>query len=216
MVRMIARVKACALLAVLALWVTSPLAGQERGAWSVEAQMGPAIPAGALADATDVGLTAGGSVGYQFHPNFGWRAGVEGIWLNDTRDAQGVVPSPNMSVLHVMTGPEVVFPRPSYQYLPMTFRLFAAAGIASIDATDTFSDGSSVAFDHTYFAVSFGGAAGYQVTPTVNIFVDGRGYLLLFDEQDTAAFADRSPSVDPFSEGWVVPLTVGVRLTFQP
>lgn len=204
--RALERIKAYLLVVVLTPWMTSSLLAQEGGDLTFEAQGGVAIPAGALADIADVGATVGGSVGYQFHPNFGWRAGVEGIWLNDTRDAADVMPSPAMDIVHFMTGPEVVFPRPSYQDLPMTFRMFVAGGGATVNAV-----GSGVSFDHTYFVFSFGGAAGYQLSEVVNIFVDGRGYLFLFDEQDTLVFADRSPFVQPFAEGWVAPLTLGIR-----
>lgn len=205
-----------AAIALGALSVGTVQAQQQRGDITFEAQAGVAFPAGDLADVADVGGTAGGTVGYQFHPMFGWRAGVEGIFLNDTRDVNGVVPAPAMTMIHFTTGPEVVFSPPSHQDVPMTFRFFAAGGGASVDATESFSDGSSVDFDNTYFVLNFGGAAGYRVTPTVSVFVDSRAYLFFFDEQDTDAFADRSQFVEPFSRGLVIPVTVGVRLLFQP
>ncbi len=203
-----------------AVWGAAPLVAQEEnppeGSLTIEAQTGFAFPAGDLRDVADMGVMAGGTIGYLFHENFGWRAGVEGIFLNDTRDIHGVVPSPAMNMVHLTTGPELVFPRPAFQMLPLTFRLFVAGGAAMVDATESFGDGTSVTFDQSYFVFNFGGAVGYQVTPEVNVFVDGRGYLFFFDEQDTAAFAERSQFVEPFSRGWVLPLTVGVRFAFQP
>lgn len=192
------------------------LEAQEEGTVAFEARAGLAFPAGDLADVADVGGTFGAAASYRFHRYFGWRAGIEAIFLNDTRDQFGVVPSPAMDMIHFTTGPEVVFPPPSMQDMPMTFRLFAGLGGATIDAQETFSDASSVDFDHSYLALSFGGAAGYQVTPTVEVFADGRALLLFFDEADTGVFSDRSQFVDAFSRGWVVPVTAGIRLAFQP
>ncbi len=197
-------------------FLAASVEAQQRGDITFEAQAGVAFPAGDLADVADVGGTAGATIGYQFHRLFGWRAGVEGIFLNDTRDVNGVVPAPAMDMIHFTTGPEVVFSPPSHQDAPMTFRFFAAGGGASVDASEGFSDGSSVSFDNTYFVLNFGGAAGYQITPTVHVFVDSRAYLFFFDEQDTGTFADRSQFVEPFSRGWVVPVTAGIRLLFRP
>lgn len=197
-------------------FLAASVEAQERGDITFEAQAGVAFPAGDLADVADVGGTAGATIGYQFHRLFGWRAGVEGIFLNDTRDVNGVVPAPAMDMIHFTTGPEVVFSPPSHQDAPMTFRFFAAGGGASVDASEGFSDGSSVSFNNTYFVLNFGGAAGYQITPTVHVFVDSRAYLFFFDEQDTGTFADRSQFVEPFSRGWVVPVTAGIRLLFRP
>lgn len=208
--------KASMVVALLGGLPGTSLEAQQRGDITFEAQAGVAFPAGDLADVADVGGTAGATIGYQFHRLFGWRAGVEGIFLNDTRDVNGVVPAPAMDMIHFTTGPEVVFSPPSHQDAPMTFRFFAAGGGASVEAEDSFSDGSSVRFDNTYFVLNFGGAAGYQITPTVHVFVDSRAYLFFFDEQDTGAFAGRSPFVEPFSRGWVVPVTAGIRLLFRP
>lgn len=209
-------VKTFAILVALVTFLTASLQAQGRGTISFEAQAGVAFPAGDLAAVADVGGTAGGTIGYQFHRLFGWRAGLEGIFLNDTRDVHGVVPAPAMDMIHFTTGPEVVFSAPSHQDEPMTFRIFAAGGGASVQAKESFSDGSSVSLDNTYFVLNFGGAAGYQITRTVNVFVDSRAYLFFFDEQETSVLADRSQFVDPFSRGWVVPLTVGVRLLLRP
>lgn len=210
------RVRAFAIVGAVVTFAPASLHAQERGDITFEGQAGVAFPAGDLADVADMGGMAGGTIGYQFHRYFGWRAGLEAIFLNDTRDVNGVVPAPAMDMVHFMTGPEVVFPPPSHQDLPMTFRVFVAGGGASVEAQESFSDGTSVDFDNTYLVLNFGGAAGYQVTPTVNVFVDSRAYLFFFDEQDTSVFADRSQFVQSFSRGWVVPLTVGVRLLLRP
>ena len=200
------------LLAVLALLnVPADAYGQATGKLSVDARIGVSIPAGTMADLTDVGGIAGGSLAWHFHPNWALRADFDYLRLDDGADDLGITQSPPMDLMFFGGSVEVNFNAPRYQTLPFTFSLNVGAGAMNMKVDNTFDAGHPAnGFNQTYLAFQGGVKIGYQVSPLVNIFVNGTGYLTIIDSGDTAVF----PIPNTFDHGWVIPVTAGVRLSF--
>lgn len=200
------------LLAVLAMFAV-PGTGMSQpatGKVSVDLRGGVVIPAGNMATITDVGGAVGASALWNFHPNWGIRADFDYLMLNKGEDGFGVLLSPPMDLMFFGGSFEVNFNGPKYQTMPFTFMLNLGAGAMKMKVDDTYDAGSPAnAFDYTYPAFQGGAKIGYQVKPWINIFVNGTAYFILMDAAHTPpAFGFT------FNNGWVIPVTAGVRLTF--
>ena len=200
------------LLAVLAiLAVPSDGLGQATGKVSVDARVGVSLPAGTLADLTDIGGTAGASLAWNFHPNWAIRADFDYMRLDDGADDLGVTLSPPMNMMFLGGSFEVNFNAPRLQEHPFKFMLNVGAGVMKMKVDDTFDPGHPAnGFDHTYPTIQGGAKIGYQVEPWLNLFVNGTAYLVIIKSGDTSVF----PIPDTFDHAWVFPVTAGVRLTF--
>ena len=201
------------LLAVLAVFAipTAGLTQPATGKVSVDLRGGVAIPAGNMATITDVGGTFGASAMWNFHPNWAIRADFDYMGLNKGEDSFGVLISPPQDLMFFGGSFEVNFNGPRYQDLPFTFTLNAGAGIMQMKVDDTYDAGHPAnGFDQSYLAFQGGAKIGYQITPWINVFVNGTAYFILMDAADTPVFGDS------FNNGWVIPVTAGVRLTFLP
>ena len=201
------------LLAVLAMFAvpTAGLTQPATGKLSVDLRGGVAIPAGDLADITNIGGTAGASLLWNFHPNWALRADFDYMKLDDGTDDFGILLSPPLDHMFFGGSIEVNFDGPRLQSYPITFMLNVGAGAMNMKVDDTFSPGHPAnEFDHTYFAFQGGMKIGYQVRPWINLFVNGTTYLTLVKSGDTSVF----PLSDTFDHTWLFPVTAGVRLTF--
>lgn len=201
------------LLAVLAVFAipAAGLAQPAMGKVSVDLRGGVAIPAGNMATITDVGGLAGASAMWNFHPNWAIRADFDYIKLDEGEDSFGVLLSPPQDLMFFGGSFEVNFNGPRYQDMPFTFMLNAGAGIMQMKVDDTF-DASHPAngFDQSYLTFQGGAKIGYQITQWINVFVNGTAYFMLIDSADTGVFGFN------FDNGWVIPVTAGVRLSFLP
>lgn len=199
------------LLAVLALFaLPEPGTAQPAtGKVSVDLRGGVAIPAGNMNNISDLGGLAGASAMWNFDPNWAIRADFDYILLNEDRDSFGNLISPPIDLMFFGGSFEVNFNGPKYQTMPLTFMLNLGAGAMKMKVDDTF-DASHPAngFDNTYLTFQGGAKVGYQVQPWINIFVNGSVYFMLIDSADTGVFGYN------FDNGWVIPITAGVRLTF--
>jgi len=157
----------------------------------------------------------GGSVLWNFHPNWAVRADVDYMLLDDGRDDFGVLLSPPMDLLFFGGSVEVNFNAPKYQNLPFTFTVNVGAGMMQMDVDETYDLGHPAAgFDHSYPAFQGGAKIGYQIKDWINVFVNGTAYFILMDSNDTLVFVNPDAGVTNFNTGWVIPVTAGVRLTF--
>ncbi len=181
---------------------------------TVEPRVGVAIPLGDLKDISDEGFAVGGSASWFFHENIGIRADLVAQVLNDRMDPFGIVPAPPLTLIHFTAGFEIDFAPPSGQVQPFSFRIHGGGGGTRVSGSAEYTDGSSVDFSETYLSVVGGAAIGYRVTSRIEVFADGSAYLVLFKDEDTEVFAERSLQVKTFSEGWLFPVTAGVRLIF--
>jgi len=189
--------------------------GQATGKVSVEGRGGVGLPVASMADITDLGGAFGGSLLWNFHPNWALRGDVDYIMLDDGEDSFGVTASPPMNLLFFGGSVEVNFNSPKYQDLPFTFTAHVGAGAMQMKVDETFDPGHpAAAFDQTYPAFQGGARIGYQIKDWINVFVNGTVYFIIMDSNDTLVFDAVSPEVDNFDTGWVVPVTAGVRLTF--
>jgi hypothetical protein len=200
------------LLAVLAMFAV-PATGMTQpatGKVSVDLRGGVAIPAGNMATITEIGGSFGASAMWNFHPNWAIRADFDYMGLNKGEDSFGVLLSPPQDLMFFGGSFEVNFNRPRLGTVPLTFMLNVGAGMMSMKVDDTYDAGHSAnGFDHSYPAFQGGMKIGYQVKPWINIFVNGTAYFILMDAADT------SPAFGfDFNNGWVIPVTAGVRLTF--
>lgn len=189
--------------------------GQATGKVSVEGRGGVAFPVGDMLDITDIGGTFGGSVLWNFHPNWAVRADVDYMMLDDGRDDFGVLLSPPMDLMFFGGSIEVNFNEPKYQNLPFTFSANVGAGMMQMDVDETYDLGHPAAgFDYSYPAFQGGAKIGYQIKEWINVFVNGTAYFILMDSNDTLVFVNPDAGVTNFNTGWVIPVTAGVRLTF--
>ena len=199
------------LLAVLAVFAI-PSAGLTQpatGKVSLDLRGGVAIPAGNMATITDVGGSFGASALWNFHPNWAIRADFDYLGLNKGEDSFGVLLSPPQDLMFFGGSFEVNFNGPRYQDMPFTFMLNAGAGMMQMKVDDTYDAGHPAnGFDQSYLAFQGGAKIGYQVAPWINIFVNGTAYFIIMDAADTPVFGFS------FNNGWVIPVTAGVRLTF--
>ena len=199
------------LLAVLAVFAI-PSAGLTQpatGKVSLDLRGGVAIPAGNMATITDVGGSFGASALWNFHPNWAIRADFDYLGLNKGEDSFGVLLSPPQDLMFFGGSFEVNFNGPRYQDMPFTFMLNAGAGMMQMKVDDTYDAGHPAnGFDQSYLAFQGGAKIGYQVAPWINIFVNGTAYFIIMDAADTPVFGFT------FNNGWVIPVTAGVRLTF--
>jgi hypothetical protein len=185
--------------------LTQPATGKV----SVDLRGGVAIPAGNMATITDVGGSFGASAMWNFHPNWAIRADFDYLGLNKGEDSFGVLISPPQDLMFFGGSFEVNFNEPRYQDMPFTFMLNVGAGMMKMTVDDTYDAGHPAnGFDQTYPAFQGGAKIGYQVAPWINIFVNGTAYFILMDAADTPVFGYS------FNNGWVIPVTAGVRLTF--
>lgn len=200
-----------ALLAVLAVMVLpgTGTAQPATGKVSVDLRGGVAIPAGNMATILDVGGVAGASAMWNFHPNWAIRADFDYMKLDDGRNSLGVLISPPQDLMFVGGSFEVNFSAPKLQSYPLTFMLNAGAGMMNMKVDDTFDPGSPAnGFDEWYLTFQGGAKIGWQFEPWINVFVNGTAYFMVIDSADTGGFGYN------FDNGWVIPITAGVRLTF--
>ncbi len=112
---------------------------------------------------------------------------------------------------------EVNFNAPRYQDFPLKFMASLGLGSMSMKVDETYDfDHPANGFDHTYLAMQLGAKAGWQVTPWINIFLNSSLYMIFLDDFDTLVWVDGEVLTESFDLGWVIPLTLGARLTFLP
>ena len=200
------------LLAVLAMFAI-PSAGMTQpatGKVSVDLRGGVAIPAGNMDTYTAIGGGAGASALWNWNPNWGFRVDFDWMRLNKSEDDFGVLLSPPQNLMFLGGSFEVNFNAPKYQTMHFTFMLNVGAGAMKMTVDDSYDAGNPAnTFDHTYPAFQGGMKIGYQIAPWINVFVNGTAYFILMDAADTnPAFGN------DFNNGWVIPVTAGVRLSF--
>lgn len=185
-------------------------AAQEKSTLMVDPRIGLGFGAGDVGEVVDPGVAFGGRVAYRFHHHMAAWGDVDYQLLENARDEFGTSLAPELDALHFTGGIEAVFEKDPYAAPPFTFRFYVGGGGVNLSGED-----ATTTFDETYPVFVAGGAIGYRLSRLVEPFVDGRGYFVFMDGNDTRVFSDRSPSVEPFDRGWTTPLTAGVRLHFQ-
>lgn len=195
---------AAGMLTVLAL----PASAQQK--FAVDGQGGIAMPAGRLADVTDLGPNFGLQVSYRLRPALAINLFGDLDLLSGDELAAGVT-APDFRLWHYGLGLHA-------DMLPRRMQKWSLGGSLGIGATTFASDefGPTAARDtykHTYFTTSGGLRLGYSVTPNVTTFVGGKAYFMITDEKDTEALAALDPDrIKTFGSAWTFPVTAGLNV----
>jgi hypothetical protein len=198
------------LAAFAALILILPADASAQGRFSFDAQGGIAVPAGDLADFTEVGPAFGGGIAYWFSPRLAVRADVDASLLKG-KDAEGTGPEgPDATLLHYNAGLQFNLTNP--ETTPWSFGVNVGAGASTLDVDDV--PMVLIDFSETYFALNGGLGIGDDVSDNFAICLDGQWYLSFTDEEDTAVFNDINSDVDPdgFGTASDIPLTLGIRI----
>jgi hypothetical protein len=206
---------ALATLAAVTFGLASEATAQQDSRWSFKGEGGIAIPVSDLNDFQKVGATFGIGAAYWFTPRIAVRVdGDVGLLQGD--DLAGGVEAPNLTLWHYNGGLELRLTDPRRS--PLEGTVNAGAGATTMTTENrvvTLPDGGTFDgndFTETYFTANGGLQVGYDVSPNVNIFVNGQVYLIATSEDDTAAFEVLDPGIQRFSEAWSIPLTAGLRI----
>ncbi len=167
---------------------------------------------GDLADLADVGASFGAGASYNVHPRIALRIDGDVEILTGADLASGGE-APDMTLFQYNGGVEVSVLEPGTSRWRVLVN--GGAGATTIDS-DEFGGAPAGDFNETYFTVNGGLKVGYDVTPHVNVFVDGQIYVAFGDdEDDTAALAALSPEFDAFDTFTSFPIYGGFRISFQ-
>ncbi len=211
--------KTAARIAVLGLVVglttmIKPLDAHAQQRFSLEGRGGIAVPASDLADLEDVGANVGVGLAYNLSPRLALRLDAS-VDLLSGDDSQGPGPAvPDMNVYHYNLGLGYALLNP--KTTNWTLDTNVGAGGSTIDLDEFTVSGVPVDFSETYFSLNGGLKLGYNLSPSVNLFIGSQAYLMFTDEQDTALLSVLSPELDPagFDTAWTFPVTAGFAIYF--
>ena len=155
----------------------------------VEARVGAAIPTFDIADAIDMGLDLGATIGYQLAPS--WVIMGEFDYGMHKDEPTGNV---DVKTMHVIGKVGYSLTGPRERGLEAAINL--GGGIVRFDA-----DGASDV--HTYPAINAGAKIAYNVNPKFAFVLSPQGDIAFSDEDEIGT-----------SSAWVWPVTAGVRVKF--
>ena len=206
------------LLAALLVFGLPATVAAQSSEFSVDLHAGLSAPVGMLGDLTTTGGAYGAGLVWHFSEHVGLRGDFVINRLDNGLNESGLLLSPPMDLTHMGGGLELRFGSPKYQDLPMTFSFNVGAGVTTMDVDETFSSiHPANGIDESYLTLTFGGQVGYQVirqgSARLNIFFKAQPNLILVDSADMLPFSQLLGS-DPFDSVWVIPLTLGARVTF--
>jgi len=206
------------LLAGLLVFSLPAAATAQSSDFSVDVHGGLSTPLGVLGDLTSNGGAYGAGLVWHFSPHVSIRGDFLVQKLDNGLADSGLLLSPPVDLTFFGGGVELNFSSPLYQDEPMTFTMNVGAGVTSMDVDETFSPiNPANGIDASYFTLTFGGQVGYQVIRTgstkLNIFFKAQPYLIFVDSADMLPLSGLLGS-DPIDSMWVLPLTVGARVSF--
>ena len=204
------------LLGVLALphAAQAQRAGGGSNPFDIDARAGVTLPASDIGDVADPGASFGLGLTYWFHHRLGVRLnGDLGLLSGLDADETGTSSeSPDIDVWRYTLGIVGRITPPASRW-DITANL-GAGGVSY--SSDEFEGGPVAGQDlsETYFSGTGGVRIGYDVTPSIGLFVGAQAYYDFLDEDDTAAFAQAVPSeVDEGLEsGWTFPIQGGIKI----
>lgn len=181
----------------------------------LEPRAGVAIPLSDLRDVAQIGPSTGLAISYFFHPRVAFRVDATASFLDGRRDETGVELSPVMTIAHLTAGLEFDLPAQQWQDVPLSLKWYLGAGGTRQKAVRRFEDGTLVDLDETYPAATAAATLGYPLSSSIEVFASGQVFVDFGERADTQDFAVRSPSVEPFEDTFLVPLTVGIRASIK-
>lgn len=206
------------LLAGLLVFGLPATAAAQSSDFSVDLHGGLAVPVGVLGDLTTNGGTYGAGLAWHFNPHVAVRADFLINKLDNGLSDAGLLLSPPVDLTFFGGGVEVNFGSPLYQDVPLTFVVNVGGGVTNFDVDETFSTiHPANGIDENYFTLTFGGQVGFQAVRTgsvkLNIFFKAQSYLILVESFDMLPYS-QSLGTDPIESMWVIPLTLGARISF--
>lgn len=212
-------------LGLAAATAASPVRAQtpgygDAGGGFVEGSGGVALPMGDLADVQDLGGTAELAAAYWVHRRVAVRVDGSLDFLRGADAPSGGRTMPDMTVLRVHGGVEVLLVSPSPR-----FRVTAGlgGGVAVYD-TDEFgepvfnpaTDEPEADFNQAYATSSGRLKLAYAASSRIAVFASGGARLSFADAEDTALFAAFDPGLGESGSDllWTVPVTAGVEMRF--
>lgn len=208
--------------AVAAFLVTSGVSAQGAEGWGPGANtfsldVGGGLVTGLsdLDEITDAGGSVGGGIAWHFTPRVGLQGAVDYQTLSGGEDEAGNL-APDMTLLHATGGLEVRFFDPDGD-TRWNGTLDLGAGVSNLETDDRLDTGapSPVTFDQTYLSFRGSTKLGYQATPSVNVYLEPKIYLVAADREDTAVFSTVFTGIRDFDTAWVLPVHAGVRITLR-
>lgn len=194
------------------LGLSAPAGVEAQDRFSFFGQGGVAIGVSDLADLTDPGPSLGGGIAYWVTPRVAIRGDFDANLLSG-RDAEGPGPEgPDIDLFHYSAG--VQFALTDRRRSPWNLMVNVAGGGTTIDADPFDANGAVVDFTETYFTLNGGLSIGYDVSRSLEVFLEGQWYLAFTDDDETAVFHAVTPEVDVtgFDTASVIPVTLGVRI----
>ena len=206
------------LLAALLVFGLPATVAAQSSEFSVDVHAGLSQPLGTLGDLTTNGGAFGAGLVWHFNQHVAVRGDFVLNRLDNGLDDAGLLLSPPIDLTYMGGGLELNFGSPKYQDLPMTFAFNVGVGVTKMDVDETFSPiHPANGIDESYLTFTFGGQVGYQVirqgSMRLNVFLKAQPNLILVDGADMLPFSQLLGS-DPFDSVWVLPLTLGGRVTF--
>jgi hypothetical protein len=185
---------------------------------SVDLHGGLSVPVGVLGDLTTSGGVYGAGLAWHFSPHVAVRADFLVNKLDKGLSDTGLLLSPPVDLTFFGGGVEANFRSPVYQDQPLTFVVNVGGGVTNFDVDETFSGVNPAnGIDESYFTVTAGGQLGYQAvkqgSTKLNVFFKVQSYLILVDSADMLPLSQLL-GVDPIDSMWVIPLTLGARISF--
>jgi hypothetical protein len=181
---------------------------QQRSIFSVDGRIGAAFPAGELSNFEKTGLSWGAGVGFWLTSVVGLRGDLQYDYLVSKSFPTGAS-APDLDLRHLSGSLVFNFAKPQWQTLPLSFTADIGAGVTKWKTPD----GSTIAYDKSYFTGNAGAAIGYDATRNINLFIGAKAYLMVLDEDDTQVWADLDPKVSTFTTSWSFPLFFGVKIS---
>lgn len=167
---------------------------------SVEGRAGMGIPGGDLANVEDPGFSAGLGVSYRVASRLRLRADADLETLLGAAPASASSAYPDLKLWHYGAGLELELLR------PIVVPWLVSAGVGVGATTWKFHQ---VPGTRTYLTTSGFVRAAYSPLPLVDLFVQGRAYLMFTSPGDFAVLGQPSPISD---RAWSFPVQAGVAL----
>lgn len=195
-------------LACLAVLPAAAASQMDESTVDLSVRAGPSMPAGDLAEVTDVGPSIGADVAFWINDHFAVTVDASSDMLRgDERSAA----LPDVQLHHYGAGLEAdIMPRTS----PVSFTLIGGGGATTVQ-TNMIESSEPSTPDHiaqTYFGVNAGAEAGYEVSDNIALALRGGAYFAFTDALDLSPLSDLSPNVDGFDSMVTLPLTLQVEV----
>lgn len=180
---------------------------------TVEGRGGVAVPAGRLADLTDVGPNMGVQIGYPM----GGRLAVNLEGDLDLLQGAKLTSStaPDMRLWRYGAGLEAKLIEPRGRNERWTVTSNLAVGATTVDSEQFLVPNTTTRrdFTHTYFTSGVGMRVGYAMNSRLSAQLGARAHWMSTSSKDTQVLRSLDPArLKAFSSAWTLPITLGLHI----